>query len=302
MTVLKKGQSFVYKNARPLDLARWRFHFEDGSAEEVLKYLIAYQNPDGGFGHAIEPDFWNENSTPIATWAAISILREIGVSDKNHPIIKGIINYLESGKNFLDGKWQVTVLSNNDYPHAIWWEHGECEMSDDNPTVSLAGFILRFADKDSEIYHTACEIVKTSVLGFIAEPTDEQHTLRCYMELYDYCCELKDFDIIDIQAFREKLSETVNKTVCSDTSRWLKDYVCTPSALFKNNKNSFSMVDRELAEHEADMMLKFQSEDGSFPITWTWHTDYKEFEISANWWRSANIINNLLYLRYLGRL
>ncbi len=62
------------------------------------------------------------------------------------------------------------------------------------------------------------------------------------------------------------------------------------------------MVDRELAEHEADMMLKFQREDGSFPITWTWHTDYKEFEISANWWRSANIINNLLYLRYLGRL
>lgn len=50
---------WMYRNARPLDLARWRFHFEGGGAAPVLEALSAYQNEDGGFGHALEADAWN---------------------------------------------------------------------------------------------------------------------------------------------------------------------------------------------------------------------------------------------------
>lgn len=62
---LKKARTFIYRNARPLDLARWQYHFEGGSKEAVLTTLAAYQNEDGGFGHALEPDSWNPNSSPI---------------------------------------------------------------------------------------------------------------------------------------------------------------------------------------------------------------------------------------------
>jgi hypothetical protein len=43
---------WMYRNARPLDLARWNFHFEKGGIPPVLEALSAYQNEDGGFGHA----------------------------------------------------------------------------------------------------------------------------------------------------------------------------------------------------------------------------------------------------------
>lgn len=56
---------WMVRNARPLDLARWRFHFEGGGVEPVLEALSAYQNEDGGFGHALEADAWNPHSTPI---------------------------------------------------------------------------------------------------------------------------------------------------------------------------------------------------------------------------------------------
>ncbi len=60
-------------------------------------------------------------------------------------------------------------LGNNDYPHAVWCE---CEQGDglpgDNPTVSLAGFALKYADKGSGLYKKASEIVKSSVAQFIA--------------------------------------------------------------------------------------------------------------------------------------
>ena len=68
---------WMHRNARPLDLARWQYHFESGSAEAVLQSLSAYQNEDGGFGHGLEADCWNPASAPMQTWAAACILREL---------------------------------------------------------------------------------------------------------------------------------------------------------------------------------------------------------------------------------
>lgn len=78
----ESARNFVYKNARPLDLARWKCLFENGGKEEVLKFLSAYQNEDGGFGHALEPDCWNPHSSPVQTWTATQIIKEINLEDK----------------------------------------------------------------------------------------------------------------------------------------------------------------------------------------------------------------------------
>ena len=95
MDTQKRAKEFIYRNARPLDLARWQYHFENGSKEAVLNTLFYYQNEDGGFAHALEADAWNPNSSPIQTWYATEILREIDFSDANHPIIKNILKSLD---------------------------------------------------------------------------------------------------------------------------------------------------------------------------------------------------------------
>ena len=94
----EQARNFIYKNARPLDIARWKYLFENGSEEDILIALSVYQNEDGGFGNALEPDYWNPNSSPVQTWVATEIIKEINLNDKNHPIIQGILNYLSSGK------------------------------------------------------------------------------------------------------------------------------------------------------------------------------------------------------------
>lgn len=116
-----RARRFVYRNARPLDLARFHFHFEHGGAEAVLAALSAYQNADGGFGHALEPDAWNPASAPIQTWAATEVLRELGFFDSAHPLVAGILRYLESGRDFDGHTWANTIHSNADHPHAPWW-------------------------------------------------------------------------------------------------------------------------------------------------------------------------------------
>lgn len=295
--ILEKARKFVYRNARPLDLARWKFHFENDSVDDVLHTLSFYQNDDGGFAYAIEPDCWNINSTPIATWVATKILKELNFNGSTHPIIKGILKYLESGKDFADGKWFNLAPSNNDYPHAIWWESNNGEgLPDDNPTVSLAGFALRYADKDSRLYQTASEIAIKAFNEFLEKPTDEIHTVKCFAELFNYCAKIDDFDLFDINKFKEKIISKINEVICKEPEKWYTEYVCKPSDFFEKNSKIFVSVNRELAEKEATMITETQLQDGSYPVTWQWHTDYKEFEIAANWWKSSIIIKNMLYI------
>lgn len=118
------ARNFIYKNARPLDIARWKYLFENGCREDVLLALAVYRNEDGGFGDALEPDCWNPNSSPLQTWAATEIIKEIKLDDKQHSVIQGILTYLSSGKDFNGHIWANTILSNNAYPHAEWWTFG----------------------------------------------------------------------------------------------------------------------------------------------------------------------------------
>ena len=74
---IEKAREFIYRNARPLDLARWNYLFENGNKENVLRILASYQNEDGGFGHGLEPDCWNPNSSPVQTWVATEIIKEV---------------------------------------------------------------------------------------------------------------------------------------------------------------------------------------------------------------------------------
>ena len=88
---LEAAKKFIYTNARPLDLARWQYIFENGSQESVFRFLSAYQNEDGGFGHGLEPDCLNPNSAPLQTWVATQIIKEVDLADASHPMIQGNI-------------------------------------------------------------------------------------------------------------------------------------------------------------------------------------------------------------------
>ncbi|EFC95496.1 hypothetical protein CLOSTHATH_06324, partial [Hungatella hathewayi DSM 13479] len=68
-------RSWIHRNARQLELSVWNYFFENGSREAVIDALSYYQNEDGGFGNAVEPDVWNPESSPYATMVVTGILR-----------------------------------------------------------------------------------------------------------------------------------------------------------------------------------------------------------------------------------
>ncbi len=300
MALFDKAREFIYRNARPVDLARFQYHFESGDKENVINALSCYQNNDGGFGSALEPDCFNPNSSPVQTWAATEILREIDFTGKNHSVIKGILNYLESGADFNKehNQWLNVVPSNNDFPHAIWWEYGQNGSEFKyNPTACLAGFIIRFADKESGLYKKGCEIAKEAINWFLEKvPFSEMHVTSCFMRLYEYLISAKA-EIADMDLFEKKLKEQVNFNICRDTEKWGKEYVTMPSSFIGNKNSIFYSDNSEIAKAECKFIKNIQLPDGSYPVTWIWCTEYKEQEVALNWWKSDFVIKNMLFLK-----
>ena len=297
------SRQFIYRGARPLDFARWRFHFEGGPKTDVLEALSHYQNEDGGFGHALEPDCWNPFSSPIQTWAATEILHEIGFHDSAHPLVAGILKYLESGKDFDGHYWHNTVESNNNFPHAPWWHAGSDSAShhDYNPTACLAGFILLHAEPGSALYTLGFNIAGEALSALISQGTiHDMHTLLCYIRLLQYVQQAAGPAPFSALALKRKLIEQVSRCISPDKSAWSDSYVCMPSQFIDSRDSIFYASNQELADAQCGHIIRTQLEDGTWPVNWAW-ADYPDaWAVSKIWWKSAIIIKNILYLRDVG--
>jgi hypothetical protein len=75
--VVARARGFLAGHARLLDRRRFELFFDGGGAEPVLAALRAYRNPDGGYGHGLEPDLRAPESQPAAAWHAFEVLADI---------------------------------------------------------------------------------------------------------------------------------------------------------------------------------------------------------------------------------
>ncbi|MDR0286608.1 MAG: hypothetical protein LBI03_02715 [Clostridiales bacterium] len=123
-TTLKR---IVCRNARPLEFTMWKYAFENGSQEDMLSVLACYQNEDGGFGHNLECNCWNPNSSPAIGWVGMN-----------------------------------GVPSNDDYSHAPWFAYDPQASTDGEPgtTRTLTEFILKYAESDSALYKKAVRLAE----------------------------------------------------------------------------------------------------------------------------------------------
>ena len=80
---LDRAADFVWRNARLLDRHLFARRFLGQSPEHVIHSLRSYQNDDGGFGNALEPDLRGPDSQPIHVDMAFRIFHEVGVAPRN---------------------------------------------------------------------------------------------------------------------------------------------------------------------------------------------------------------------------
>ena len=76
-----RARDFIYGAARLIDRRWFAAEFEAADPALVLSALAAYQNPDGGFGHGLEPDARTPLSQPLNVEVALQYMADAGVCD-----------------------------------------------------------------------------------------------------------------------------------------------------------------------------------------------------------------------------
>jgi hypothetical protein len=118
------AESFIWSAARLLDRHRYSLRCAGGPAQPVIHALRGYRNPDGGFGHALEPDLRCPGSQPAPTLHALEILNEAGAADSD---------MARDARAFMasiaapDGGIPSALPGFESYPHAPWWSGLDAE-------------------------------------------------------------------------------------------------------------------------------------------------------------------------------
>ena len=289
--VLSKAKDFLYKNARLLDRKRFEYHFEGGSSVEVINVLRTYQNVDGGFGNALEPDIRCPQSQPVPTEMALTIMDEVECFDTG--IIKGIAKYIQS-ITLPEGGIPFVFTSASLYPHAPWWKTEEDNKSSINPTGKIIGYLYK-QKAYTDFYH-------------------EEWFLRNVQFIWSY---LENGGVTDYHDGIQLITFLENAPDTSKASQYwpiVDDWLSQPGVIERNPyaegyvhkvldwcpaPSSYSrkfVSDEEIRKH-LQVLIEQQQEDGGWPINWPALSAGAELE-----WRGWITVERLRTLKSYGMI
>ncbi|MFC4051555.1 hypothetical protein ACFOY4_17825 [Actinomadura syzygii] len=284
-TGLDRAAEFMRLNGRLIDRRRFALHFRGGRPGPVVAALRGYENPDGGYGHALEPDLRGEASQPVPAQHALDVLHQAGADAD--PAVDRIGDYLASITG-ADGGAPFVLPSVRDAPHGPWWRAADEPSGAINPTGSLAGRLYRAGS---------------------SHPWTGPATDFCWRHLEDADIEPGPYDALSILTFldhvpdreraeaafarvRDALAAPVSLDPHAAGARHLPlDFAPFPGG-FGRRLFADDVIDAHL-----DALIDAQDDDGGWDIgflVWT--------PITRPEWRGFVTVESLRTLRAYGRL
>ena len=148
MIDLGKASQFMRMHARVLDRRRFELLFADGSAEAALTALIAYRNPDGGFGYGLEPDLRSATSQPGGALHAFEVLAD--VAPETSEMAVRLCDWADS-VSFEDGSLPLAFAMDDGAGSAPFWANADESEPSLWMTSAVCGPAHRVADHDPAV-------------------------------------------------------------------------------------------------------------------------------------------------------
>lgn len=283
---MDKTVAFIRRNSRPLDFLLWEHAQGHFRRDQVLETLAAYQNEDGGFAWAIEPDNFTECSTPMGTWKATTVLRQIDCFDRREPLVARMVDYLLTTRR-RDGYWDATDPSTADFPHAEWWEDTGAgdRVWGINPTAAVLGYLLRVG---VDVTRDVDDLVNRYAEGDPVTMTE----LPCALTLHD---DIRSAAPPVPVKFTERLARDIDAMMERDQGRW-SEYVVRPSTLFNGQHADFAEPYADLIAEEKRYLQDTMNADGSWEPNWRWNDYPQQWAVAKNWWKAIQAREYLEFL------
>lgn len=261
---------------RPLERARYQYHMISPDPEQVLAVLDTYQNPDGGFGHGIEPDFWLPESSPMATSVGLQYLLELDQDERVLERIDKALAYLAQTYDVRRMGWQAVPAKVNDHPHAPWWHYTSgINPHWGNPSMELFGYLLMWhADHGEQSFKDQLDHAERNLLSK-AETDLEVHEIYCYLRTYPHLSERRQTRL------QAALTRAIKHLLVADPEKW-SAYVPKPLDFVAHPRDEHFGISQELlARQLEDTTLKLLAHKTLEP-GWTW-APWPGLEPSHTW-------------------
>ncbi|MGH8975433.1 MAG: hypothetical protein ACRD0C_19785 [Acidimicrobiia bacterium] len=252
-----RGRDFILREGRLLDRRLFATLFEGADPAGVVDVLRGYQNPDGGFGHGLEPDKRCPDSLPIDVEAALGAMATAGHTDG--PMVQRACDWLASVAA-PDGAVALSFPVMEPYPRAEHWSDWTYTPGF-NPTAGLAGLLHK--------------------LG-IDHPFRDRATAWCWATLDEDGFPEDAHAMSEVMVFLEHVpDQTRAEPFAARVGEWLPKlnwyradpadptYGVTPLNLAPTPASRWrSVFGDDVIEGHLERMRTDQQPDGGWPITW----------------------------------
>lgn len=281
---LDSAWTFLLNNGRLLERRLFAFHFKSGSRESVLAALRPYQNDEGGFGNALEPDKRTPTSQPIDQELALRVMDDAGF---DHSAVQHMCDWLMTVTTDKGGV-PFTLPTVSDAPHAPWWGTDDPHPpANINPTASIAGLLHKHGVAHAWLDKATAycwRVIETS-------DVDEPHALVAALTYLQYAPDRARAE----QAF-VRVAASVMKIVTLDPDA--QGYVHRPLEFAPRPDGiARKLFSDEVIAANLDFLQAQQQADGGWPIVWPTVSAANEYE-----YRGVVTLGALKTLRAWGRI
>jgi hypothetical protein len=285
-SLLDRAAEFLLTHARLLERRLFELSFQNGDPDAALRAVLSYQNPDGGFGHAMEPDLRASSSQPVFVHFALSALREAGLPG---PPLGGRMCAFLGSVSTADGALPYILPDALEHPRADHWQ-GDYGLTPSLHATAGVTAGLHALGVRHEWLDRATEWCLREISG---QPEYTGHRMLNVLDLLQSMRTLPE---------RSALWESV-------TSRLFEaDYVLmeTPVRTYGLTPLHFAptpispargLFSDEVIERHLDDLAARQQEDGGWPIHWS-----PPAGSATDEWRGRWTLDALVALRAYGRI
>ena len=293
------SRRFIEANARPLEIARFHYHFDGASHEPTIAALRKFQNSDGGFGHALEPDLRTSESSALCTSIAFQVLRSTQAL-LDDALISSTTAYLLETLDRKIGHWRIIPQSAEESPHAPWWNQ---ENREDifvrfslNPTAEILGYLY---DCQRYVPSDIITLISDGVINHLSALENiEMHELLCCLRLL----RTETLPEIARDPIYQKLSHLVDGMVECDPTKW-EGYCLRPLQVADDPGSPFVAGIEDAVASNLDYEISSQNDDGSWTPTWSWGSAFPDaWEEASREWSGIITIEKLLLLKRFRRI
>jgi hypothetical protein len=275
-------------HGRPVDQRCVAVELGEAAPSTIADALQAFQNSDGGFGHALEPDVRLAGSSVLATTIALQLLAQYGL-DRPTDLLNGASRYLGSAYDADAAAWPIVSTDVSDAPHAPWWNYRPPSACLINPRAEILGYAYRWPG-----------FVDGANLDRITAEVSEYVTSADSVEMHDLMVFNRLFTGPNLPSalddLQDRFLDLARQTIPVSAVDW-QGYALMPVTIIDNPLHPLAGEFAGPIEENIEFLWSLQTADGSWDPPWNWDGAHSE-----TWPEAAKDIRSLVTARTIATL